>query len=375
VCAAALLLACAGPWAGAQPSATRKSATLEALVTYPAFFHMQPVRVRGEVRERESLVVLADEGREILLVADRASGRGARAGDRVEVTGQFVDPGRLEPGDPRLRGVDVGRLSESRLGKPWPGVAELLLLQAEAIDEALPYTSGSIRALALDPERFLDQSVRLVGRFRGRNLFGDQPNAPGRSRWDFVVASADASVWVTGLRPRGNGFTLDIEARADGSRWIEVTGTVRRGRGLVYVEGATIQLARPPAESPAEPVVRVPTAGPPPEIVFSTPIDGEVDVSPTTSVRVQFSRDLARESLSGRILVGYQASEAEVRGEPPPPPIGFTTTYTEANRSLEIRFREPLARFRTVVVEFKEGIEGTDGASMAPASIRFAVGG
>lgn len=370
-----VLLGClACPLASAQPAAARKSATVEALVTYPAFFHMQNVRVRGEVRERGSEVVLAAEGREVLLFADGASGS-ARAGDRAEVVGQFLDPGRLEPGDPRLRGLDVARLSESRLGKPWPGVGELLLLRADDLQEATPYTSPSIRALSLEPDRFVDQAVRLVGRFRGRNLFGDQPNAPGRSRWDFVIASADASVWVTGLRPRGDGFTLDIEARADGGRWIEVTGTVHAGRGLVYLEGASITLANPLAEAPAEPVVRVPTSGPPPEIVFSTPTDGETDVSPSTVVRVQFSRDLARDSLPGRIVIGYLASESEARGEPQAPPIAFSANYQEARRSLEIRFAEPLARFRTVVIEFKEGIEGTDGAPMAPAVVKFSVGG
>ena len=39
-----------------------------------------------------------------------------------------------------------------------------------------------------------------------RNLFGDQPSAPGKSRYDFVLRSADAAVWVTDLRPRGRGF-------------------------------------------------------------------------------------------------------------------------------------------------------------------------
>lgn len=360
--------------AQAQPAASRKSATVEALSTYPAFFHAQSVRVRGEVRQRDAAVVLAGQAREILLFADGATGSGAAAGDRVEILGQFLDPGRLEPGDPRLRNLDVGRLSEARLGKPWPGVNELLLLRADDVQDAPPYPSASIRALALEPERFVDQPVRLVGRFRGRNLFGDQPNAPGRSRWDFVIASADASVWVTGMRPRGDGFTLDVEARADASRWVEVTGTVREARGLVFLEAGSIRLARPPAEGPSEPVARVPTAGPPPEIVFSTPTDGEIEVDPATAVRVQFSRDLAPESLRDRVAVTYVPGEAEARGEIPPP-IEFTVSYQEASRSLEIRFRSPLVPLKSVLVEFREGIEGTDGAPMAPATLRFTLGG
>lgn len=359
--------------ATAQPALTRKSATVEALATYPAFFHTQPVRVRGEVREREGALVLAAQAREVLLAGSAARGGGA-PGDRVEVVGSFLDAGRLEPGDARLRGADVERWSQSRLGKPWPGIGELLILLAEDVQDAPPYPSPSVRALALEPERFLDQPVTLVGRFRGRNLFGDQPNAPGRSRWDFVVASADASVWITGLRPRGDKFTLDIEARADAGRWVEVSGTVREARGLVYVEATAVRLARPPSEAQAEPVARVPAMGPPPEILFSSPTNDETEVSPTGLVRIQFSRDIDVDTLRGRIVARYLPTEAEMRGEPPPPPLNVSSTYNEANRSLELRFANPLLPLRTVVLEFREGIQGTDGAPMAPATLRFSVG-
>ncbi len=360
--------------AAAQPGVTRKSATVEALVTYPAFFHTQPVRVRGEVREREGALALAAQAREVWL-AGPAAGRGAAApGQPVEVTGTLLDPGRLEPGDPRLRGTDVERRSQARLGKPWPGIGELLLLMADDIQDAPPYPSPSVRALALEPDRFAEQVVTLTGRFRGRNLFGDQPNAPGRSRWDFVLASADASVWVTGLRPRGDQFTLDVEARADGNRWIEVTGTVREARGLVYVEATAIRLARPPSDLPAEPVARVPTMGPPPEILFSTPTEGETDVSPTVVMRIQFSRDLDAATLKGRVAAGYLPAAPAGAGQAPTR-LGVTATYNEANRSLELRFAQPLEPLRTVVISFEDGIEGTDGAKMAPATLRFTVGG
>ena len=360
--------------AAAQPGVTRKSATVEALVTYPAFFHTQPVRVRGEVREREGALALAGQAREVWL-AGPAAGRGAATpGQAVEVTGTLLDPGRLEPGDPRLRGTDVERRSRALLGKPWPGIGELLLLMADDIQDAPPYPSPSVRALALEPDRFTEQVVTLTGRFRGRNLFGDQPNAPGRSRWDFVLASADASVWVTGLRPRGDRFTLDVEARADGNRWIEVTGTVRHARGLVYVEATTIRLARPPSDLPAEPVARVPTQGPPPEILFSTPTDGETDVPPTVVVRIQFSRDLDAATLQGRVAAGYLPATPAGAGQAPTR-LTLTATYNEANRSLELRFAQPLEPLRTVIISFEEGIEGTDGAKMAPATLRFTVGG
>lgn len=356
----------------AQP-ASRKSTTVEALLTYPAFFHGQPVRVRGEVRARDREAVLVGQAREIDLAGPQASV--ARAGERVEVLGTYLDPGRVEPGDPRLGGLDVASMSRVRLGKPWPGIGELPLLVPDVVEDAPPYPSPSLRALALEPDRFVDQTVRVVGRFRGRNLFGDQPTAPGRSRWDFVLQSADASIWVTGMRPRGSDFALEIERRADANRWLEVSGTVRAARGLVFVEATAIRLAPPPDDAPAEPVARVTTAGPPPEVIFSTPTEQEIDVPATAPVRIQFSRDLAADTLKGRVRVSYLRSESEQRGEPQPPPLDVTVTYNEAARAMEIRFAEPLARFRTVVVELLEGIQGIDGAPLPPWRLTFTVGG
>src|SRR6185436_10212346 len=136
-------------------------------------------------------------------------------------------------------------------------------------------TTPSLRALALQPWRFEGQKVTLVGQFRGRNLFGDLPSAPGKSRYDFVLRSADAAVWVTDLRPRGKGFDLNVDARVDTGRWVQVTGTVSQDRGLVSVLGATIVTADAPELAPAEEERAAPAAPPEPgEVIFSTPTEG-----------------------------------------------------------------------------------------------------
>ena len=380
----ALLLACLVTVGASQtavgqispPAATRKGATVEALLTYPMFFHLQQVRVRGELRLRAREVLLAASGREVRLAGPVAEGAARASDTRVEVRGVLVDAGRLEAGDPRLRGVDVGALAQAQLGKPWPGVGELVLLLADEVDETPPGSPpASVRAVALEPERFEDQAVTVTGRFRGRNLFGDQPTAPGRSRWDFVLLSGDASIWVTGLRPKGDGFTLDIEARADTNRWLEVTGTLRAARGLVFLEATSLRLAQPPAERPpAEPVARVTTAGPPPDVVFSVPTDGETDISPSAAVRIQFSRDVDRATLMGRVRVSYDAGQSAQRGEAQPPGVEPVLNYIEASRVLEVRFRQPLERFRVVKIELQEGITGTDGAIAKPWSMTFTTG-
>ncbi len=355
---------------------SRKTATVEALLAYPMFFHTQQVRVRGELRLRGRDVLLGAGGHEVRLAGATAEAAARPTDTRVEVRGLVLDAGRLEAGDPRLRGMDVGALSHALLGKPWPGVGEMVLLFADEVDDAPGFPSASIRAVALEPERYEDQAVTLTGRFRGRNLFGDQPNAPGRSRWDFVLLSGDASIWVTGLRPRGDGFNLSLDARADANRWLEATGTLRAARGLVFLEATSLRLAQPPADKPpSEPVARVSTAGPPPEVVFSVPTDGETDIAPSSSIRIQFSRDVDRATLTGRVRVSYDARQSAERGEAQPPAIDPVLNYNEATRVLEIRFREPLARFRVVRVELLEGLMGTDGASARPWALTFTTGG
>ena len=161
----------------------------------------------------------------------------------------------------------------------------------------LPATP-TIRSIVLNPTRYIDQKVTITGQFGGRNLLGDLPDAPGKSRYDFVLRSADAAIWVSNMRPKGKDqgkdFELSLDARIDTGRWLQVRGTVQQGRGLLWIdaEAGSLAVVKPPAETKTddEPI-RVP-AGPPPEVVFSAPTQDETDVSLATNVRIQFSRDL-----------------------------------------------------------------------------------
>jgi hypothetical protein len=348
---------------------------VEALLAYPLFFHTQAVRVRGELRVEGGRVRLAAGEHALTLTGQAVAGEGDR-GRQVEVLGTFLDVGRLAEGDPRLRHVDVASLWEDRGVRPWPRPGELLLFHAESVGDAEPFPAPTIRALALAPERYVDQHVTVVGRFRGRNLFAEQPTAPGRSRWDFVIQSADATVWVTGMRPRGRGFSLNVDARVDTNEWLEVAGTVNRERGLVFLEANAIRLAKAPVSPPpAEPVIRLPTQGPRPEAIFSAPTADEVDVALDTSVRIQFSRDLNPASIKGQVRVEYLGAPLREAGGPQPPSIPFTIKYDAGLRMLEIVFEEPLERFRTVRVDLGEGILASDGAPLVPWTLTFSLGG
>jgi hypothetical protein len=356
----------------AQPAA-RRLTTIVALRQYPGFFHLQPVVVRGELADAGTRVMLRSDEHEMRVLLNpstTSSGQASLVDGPVEMRAQLVDVGRLEPGDPRI----ADYVQADRDGWPRPG--EELFLRALSITPAQPQTSPSIRALALEPWKFEGQTAALVGQFRGRNLFGDQPDAPKKSRYDFVLKLADASVWVTGLRPRGKGFDLNVDARVDTSNWVEVTGVVKQERGLVTLEATKIAAARPPeiTAAPQEPETALPPP-PPVEVVFSSPSEGESDVSVTSPIRIQFSRNIAAETLKGRIRVAYAGAQSLERGEAQPPAIEVKTTYDPGNRALELTFTKPLERFRTVRLELLEGIQAFDGAAVTPWTLTFSVGG
>lgn len=345
-----------------QPAA-RLSTTVDALSRYPLFFHGRQVVVRGAVQHPSPAVVsfrAAETEKPVYLLSRDPIDDGP-----AEMRGEYWDLGRLKEDDARLTGYEVAGLLERVNEGRWPAqnqVGVIIVAQAQA-PEALP---PGLRAIALEPSKFEGKSVTVTGRFRGANLFGDTPQSPGKSKWEFVLQSADAAVWVTGLRPRGKGFDLDPSLRLDTGRSLDVTGIVHSDRGLVWIEAQQIALAAAPAPGPV--VVEMPAIGPPPEIGFSVPTSGETDVSPSVHVRVQFTRDMKGDTFKDRVRVSYVGG-----GDAAPPPA--KVQYHPENRLVEIDFAAPLERFRTAKIEFLDGITATDGAPLAPTSITFTLGG
>ncbi len=349
------------------PNATRRTTTVDALVRYPIFFHGQRVVVWGRLvgDDRETWLVYGNQ--RVLVWGPDVEGA-AGDGPTVEVRGTFFDAGRLEPDDGRFTTNRLDELSRTHLGRDHPGVGDLLVLVVTEHMPAPTPPAPSIRSIALDPDRYEGQTVTVVGRFRGHNLYGDLPGVPGLGRWEFVLQSADAAVWVTGLRPRGRGFNLDIDARVDTGEWLEATGLVTSNRGLIWLVARQLSKAEPP---PPEQVV--PPAPPPqpaivPVVLFSAPTDDEIDVPVTTRVRIQFSRDMAAQSFGGRVRAGYVGDAADS------PPINMATAYDAGRRVLEIAFRESLVPLRQVQVQLGEGIATTDGAPLEPWTLTFTLG-
>lgn len=372
---AMLCVACAVA-VSAQP-ATRRATNIAALLAYPGFYHGRPILIVGRVALEKDQLRVSDEAGSVHLVF-----KGNAPDGLDEIRGEFWDIGRMKGDDPRLTTMDVRGVFHMDPDGPWPRPGEVTAIIASAVTSAAPALAPSIRGIVLTPSRYQDEKVTITGQYSGRNLLGDLPEAPARSRYDFVLRSADASMWIANMRPRlrdanGKEFDLALDSRIDTSRWLTVQGSIKQGRGLLWLEAdaGSLTFAKPPTETTAEEEpVRVP-AGPPPEIVFSAPTEDETDVMLSTTVRIQFSRDIDQTTLKGHIRAGYAQSQTVERGEPVTPAAEFTFQYNAAARVLEIRFAKPLERFRTLKVSLAEGILGTDSQPLKPWTLSFATGG
>lgn len=355
--------------------APRRAASPSALLAYPGFYQGQLVVVRGNLVTRDQPVLLSPAvERSIPLIF---SGPSPIDGP-VELRASFWDVGRLQREDPRIATLGLDRLLPRGLDGDWPRPGEVIALTVTGAMAVNPAEGPpSLRQIALDPSPYVGQRVKVAGQFRGRNLYGDAPQGPGLSQWDFVLRSADAAIWVTGLRPRGRGFNLDIGARVDTGTWLETTGVVREGKGLVWIEGQQIALTKPTLEIKNAEVPAIPQMGPPPEVIFTDPAEGEFDVSLKAPIRLQFSRDMNPDTFKGNVRWTFTTVDAVNVGAGTPREAERHPEfkYDKAKRSLEIRLAlDDSATYRNVILELSDGIAATDGARLKPWQLTFAFG-
>lgn len=336
----------------------RHLTTIDALRRFPAYFHLQNVVLRGEFVENGRRVSLRGGDSEMQVMLNDIS----TMDGPVEVRAQLYDVGRLTAADPRL-----GRYENKPDPDHWPMPGEELVLNVMNVARTGPESTPTVRSIALEPWKFEGQPVSVTGQFGGRNLFGDAPAAPAKDKYDFVLRNTEGAVWVTGLRPKGKGFDLNVDARVDTSHWLQVNGVIRRERGLVLLEAKTIATAQAPATRVV--VEEAPTPPKEPgEIVFSSPTDGETSVSGNAPLRVQFSRGIDPPTLNGRFRFSY------VGGTPPEGTIDVQATYDVGTHAVVLRLSKPLEAFRTVKLELLDGVKTFDGAPIKPWSVTFSVG-
>lgn len=369
-----VVLARFGPLATAvsAQSATPLVGNIELLLTYPDFYEGRYVVVRGEVVQSGDRFALksGDSSRTLPLVLRDVTPSGL-----ADVRGELWDVGKMKPDDSRATGYDLAHVTTPREGE-WPKPGELFVFAVRSFADAIRPIDPTVRSVVLEPERYGGQTLTLRGQYAARNLPGDLPRAPGVSRYDFVIRSGGAALWVTGMRPRGKDFDFDLDSKVDTARWLEVVGTLKGGRGLEWLEAKSMRMVQP--VSAAEPGTESgpppppPPPAPRPEIVFSLPTEGETEVPTTVVVRIQASRDLDQASLQGHVRVGY-LGQAPATAQPP---FEFTVTYDPGNRAVVITFTKPLERFRTVRVELLDGIVATgDKQPLAPWALTFSLGG
>ena len=229
----------------AQPS-VRRATSLATLLNYPAFYQLRPILVVGTLALNDNGELrISDETGSLRVLSKSSAPDGL-----VEVRGEFWDLGRMNADDPRLSQYNLQSTFGVEKDGPWPRPGQVTAIVASAIAPATSPSAPSLRNIVLFPARYRDQKITIVGQFAGRNLLGDLPDAPARSRYDFVLRSADSAIWVSNLRPRGKDFELALDARIDTGRWLEVTGTLQQGRGLQWLDGEanSLKLVKPPTQ-------------------------------------------------------------------------------------------------------------------------------
>ncbi len=351
----------------------RRSASIDALQQHRIFFHREEVVVITDVITEGVLTWLIsdDDASQVLALDIPPLPTGSR--ERLEIVGTFYDVGRLNEDDPRLSGLPISQISQELLRKRWPGVGELPIIVANSTRPALEPDVTTLRNIVLEPQRYINKGVTVTGRFRGRNLYGDLPEAPEASRWDFVLHSVDASVWVVGKEPKGDGFELDIMARVDTGKWLEVTGDVVVEDGMVLIEAGTLTLSRALTDRSSPSTSSDRPSLPPPEVIFSAPLADDIDVPEDSTVRIQFSRDMDDTSFDEHVDVRYAGPiSQELNADAT---ITFELSYRKRNRVLEIRFDQELERYQNIHVELTNGITASDGSPLSPWMLSFFVGG
>ena len=117
--------------------------------------------------------------------------------------------------------------------------------------------------------------------------------------------------------------------------------------------------------------------GPPPEVIFSDPAEGEFDVSLKAPIRLQFSRDMNPDTFKGQLRWTFATVEGAAAAANPSRESERHPEfkYDRAKRSLEIRLDlDGSASFRNVLLELLDGIAATDGAKLKPWQLTFAFG-
>ena len=337
--------------------------SIEDLVHNPDAYDQRPVRTTGRLDVdsigRSRAYVLrggfSDEV-QVAPVPDVASQfeleGGARwMGQEVQVTGLF----RVQD---LVRGSGASRFRIAfwgYVGPPEKGKDKNAPIDAPIV---------GLEALVTKPGARDGQTVRVVGKFRGKNLYGDLPSRSERNTKDWVIKDELFAVWVTGKKPKGSGWELDAGLKRDTGRWIEVVGRPETSGGVTYIRAMQVNLTTPPtptadAQPPPPPPERPKL---PPVVVFALPLDGEREVPPDSRFVVQFSKDMDEGTFKDHVVLRYVGMRR------PGDRLfdGARLTYDGGRRALTVDPGDVLRPGRQIELLLMPGILDVDGLALVP---------
>jgi hypothetical protein len=348
--------------------------TLDDLLTNPGSYEGRAVKTKGKLEMGMSLqqsYLMREMFGSVTVTpvpeAEETFKMDARQwiGREVDVTGVFgrTRPDRTSSTQPKDSSTGPGGIAEEShyvinfwkyLGPPEREQKGALIKADQVTLEDLVSKAGKLDG----------KTVRVVGKFRGRNLFGDLPARSERDSSDWVIKDDVYAVWITGKRPKGTGWELDLGLKRDTAKWVEVVGRPETVGNVTYIRALSVVLGGPPraAAEAAPPPPPPPRPKLPPVVVFSLPLDGERDVPSTGLFKVQFSKDMDEDSFRGHIVFRYAGPRLPGDREF----VGLKVSYDGGRRALIVDPGDVLRPGRVVELRLLSGIIDVDGLPLTP---------
>jgi len=231
---------------------------LDALSIMPENYQRNHVIVEGNIGELgvAHQWILHDGGTSLLIIPGRefsSSQLMEAVGRRMEIRGivRMIRPKQYVGKPP----VDLD-LVEDPLLPPMPApsmelprasITVLAMREKMGAETIKPQDMGGGVALRIleEPAAYLNKTTKIIGQFRGRNLFGDLPANSKHGKEDWVLKEADnTAVWVVGKAPKGEGWKLDLDYKGDSKTWLEVEGKAEVVNGVVYLKATRVLPAK-----------------------------------------------------------------------------------------------------------------------------------
>ena len=255
---------------GAQPPSTRGS---DASYGPPRFADIETINFAIDGYQRTQVLTegLVDNlvsgqywtvrqgGSSLLLIAGRgldpsALDRAISTGARMEVRGVVRKIRKKE----YVKGVDLDLIEDPSLppmpapafDQGWPRISITALAIRERVGSDGGRREGAAPGIARQVieggSLYAGKKIRIVGQFRGRNLFKVLQETSASGKEDWVLKDGETALWVTGKPPKGQGWAFDPTYKGDMGKWVEVEGKPELVNGILYFRASLVIPAKAP---------------------------------------------------------------------------------------------------------------------------------